>query len=329
MGKIVVPKGHAILHSKGGFQISPYLQEIACYVGQESVFEGGSEMLSKIAGIKMNAKQIERVCHFYGEEIEQALERSIEQNIPPEITDTDSPAYCMMDGGMVLTREESWKEIKLARIFRATDLTELHPKRNWITNSLYVAHLGDHKDFCRKVGHYTDELKNPVFVGDGAHWIWNWVNAFYPESVQILDFFHAKEHLCTFGNLYFKDEQIKKEWIQIQTDLLLTDNVDQVIEGIIQLPEITNSPAEKSRKNLIEYYRNNRQRMLYMTFRKEGFLIGSGPIESAIRNIVQQRMKLSGQRWTKKGLQQIANLRAAYHSKADEAVKKLILDYAV
>lgn len=318
-----------ILESKGGFRISPLVQELACFVGQELVFAKGAEMLLKTAGINLPAKQIERVCHFYGEQIEQNLDQDIEKNLPPQIADCKSPTYCMLDGGMILTREDSWKEIKLARIFKAEDLVELHPKRNWITNSVYIAHLGDHKEFCRKVGHYTDELYEPVFMADGAPWIWNWVNALYPESVQILDFFHAKEHLCSFANLYFKDDSIKKEWVDWNSDLLKTDRVDQVIENIISLPEITNSPAEKLRKNIIEYYRNNRKRMQYQTFSKKGYLIGSGPIESAIRNIIQQRMKLSGQRWTKKGVQQVANLRAAYNGNGAEMVKKIILNSRV
>ena len=59
----------------------------------------------------------------------------------------------------------------------------------------------------------------------------------------------------------------------------------------------------------MSYYRNNRSRMYYGSYRRRGLLIGSGPIEAAHRNVIQQRLKLAGQRWTQAGVQQVANLR--------------------
>ena len=65
---------------------------------------------------------------------------------------------------------------------------------------------------------------------------------------------------------------------------------------------------------MVEYYTVNQNRMHYGTFKQKGLLIGSGPIEAAHRHVIQQRMKLSGQRWTIKGAQQIANLRVSIKS---------------
>jgi hypothetical protein len=64
--------------------------------------------------------------------------------------------------------------------------------------------------------------------------------------------------------------------------------------------------------------------MKYKTYQEKGLMIGSGPIESANKQIVQARLKKSGQRWTPKGLQQVANLRVAYHSKRWNLVKNAI-----
>lgn len=75
-----------------------------------------------------------------------------------------------------------------------------------------------------------------------------------------------------------------------------------------------NGDAEKAQTDAIRYYENNRDRMQYKTYLEKGYLIGSGAIESAHRNLVQQRLKLSGQRWSIEGAQQIMNLRACKKS---------------
>ena len=95
--------------------------------------------------------------------------------------------------------------------------------------------------------------------------------------------------------------------------LLLNVKADAVMNNITQLK--VNSPKVRSqRKILLAYYGTHRNRMNYKTYRDNNLMIGSGPIEAAHRNVIQQRMKLSGQRWTMKGAQQMANLRVAHKS---------------
>lgn len=64
--------------------------------------------------------------------------------------------------------------------------------------------------------------------------------------------------------------------------------------------------------------------MMYKTFTNKGYLIGSGAIESAHRNVIQIRMKRSGQRWTIKGGQQILNIRTAKLSNKWKKVTNLV-----
>ncbi len=81
----------------------------------------------------------------------------------------------------------------------------------------------------------------------------------------------------------------------------------QVVDNLKQLKP-TNKKAKKAKAKTIGYYIENEDRMVYKTFRDKG-LIGSGPIEAAHRSVLQQRLKLSCQNWSKKGAQAIANLR--------------------
>ena len=122
-----------------------------CYAGQQMVFVEASDMLSIMKGVDVNAKQIERVCHHYGGILEK--EPSDEHTIwksPEQGNQEDNPHYVMVDGAMFLTREEKWKEIKLARLFKASDNIEISNNRGFISQSTYIAHLGNHKDFLIK-----------------------------------------------------------------------------------------------------------------------------------------------------------------------------------
>ena len=246
----------------------------------------------------INAKQIERLCHYYGQGLEDDLLRNIEVNayeeVLPEVS--EKPHYVSVDGSMYYTREEDWKEIKLGRIYKHEDLMEVSKDRCELLSSDYVAHLGSSKDFLPKMEYYIENIKNKVFIADGARWIWNWVEDTYPDCEQIVDFFHAKEHLCEFAKEHFKDKSYREKWIDKQSEVMLNKGISPVIKTLNKLPEKT----EKLRQ-LIGYYTNHQKRMQYHLFKEKGLVIGSGAIESAHKDVLQKRLKLSGQRWTKRG----------------------------
>lgn len=302
------------------------MQDIMCYSGQQKVFEEAAENIQRLLLIEVNAKQIERLCHHYGEKIEDEHKRRLQDG---ECAEQNSKAahYVMVDGSMIFTREEEWKEIKLGRIFAQGSSVEVNKGRRQIQSSQYVTHLGDHQHFTQKMEYYLDSMDEKIFIADGARWIWNWAEAVYPKTTQILDFFHAKEHLCNFAELHFCDEQQKNQWLDEQTLLLLDDKAEQVIDNLDSL-SIKKSGTKKSRKQLIKYYQDNLHRMQYKTFKEKGYLIGSGPIESAHRHVIQQRLKLSGQRWTINGAQQVVNLRAEHKSNKWNSVLDLIKNAA-
>ena len=115
-----------------------------------------------------------------------------------------------------------------------------------------------------------------------------------------------------------------KQWIVEQTELLLDDIVEEVMIHLLELPE-NNKKERQARDNLIKYYRENTKRMQYKTLQEKGLLIGSRAIEAAYRTVIQQRLKLSGQRWTKIGAQQIVNLRIAYKSNQWKRITELTI----
>ena len=313
-----------MLEDKQDFFISGYMTEMMCYMGQQTVYEEAAAIIEKLSGVIVNAKQIERICHYYGQKLEDKQQEDIKsQTQPSAIYPKDEAYYIMMDGGMLLTREEGWKEVKLCRIFSAKARVTISKNRNYISHSNYIGHLGQHKDFLAKVERHTDFIKQKIIVADGAKWIWKWADDLYPESVQVLDFFHAKEHLCQFAEQQFKDQCERGQWIDKQCLYLLNDRVEQVITDLKGL-NTTSGQTDKMKSALIQYYQGNSKRMKYKTFREKGWLIGSGAIEAAHRHVIQQRMKLSGQRWTLQGAQQLINLRTAYKSDSWNKVQCLI-----
>lgn len=166
-------------------------------------------------------------------------------------------------------------------------------------------------------------MNNKVFIADGATWIWNWIEDTYPDSIQIVDFFHAKEHLCEFANMYFKEKNEAYLWIDLQSDTMISKGIGPVIKAL-QVLKTNKRTIGKQRELLLNYYKKNEKRMQYHTFKQKGLLIGSGAIESAHKDVLQQRLKLSGQRWTMEGLQQMAQLRAVYKSGEARRIKEII-----
>ena len=232
--------------------------------------------------------------------------KGYEEVLPQE---SEKRHYVSVDGSMYYTREEDWKEIKLGRIYKEEDLLKISKNRCELQSSTYVAHLGASKDFLPKMEYYIENIKNKIFIADGATWIWNWVEDTYAGCEQIVDFFHAKEHLCEFAKEYFKDKSYREQWIEQQSEVMLNKGISPVIKTLHKLTKKT----EKLRQ-LIGYYTNHQKRMQYHLFKEKGLIIGSGAIESAHKDVLQKRLKLSGQRWSKKGLQEMAQLRVAYKS---------------
>ena len=322
-GKIELCKKHILSQSPSSMNISSYAQETMCYVGQYLVFEEAEELINNFTGANFNAKQIERVCHRYGQSIEDENLSDIKVNCYEEISPTqaDKLHYVSVDGSMYLTREDGWKEIKLGRIFEQQDIVKTSKTRTILANSQYIAHLGTSKDFLPKMEYHIEGLKNKVFIADGATWIWNWIEDTYPKSIQIVDYFHAKEHLCEFANANFRDKIYAKDWIDKQSGTLINKGVSPIIKVLEEL-KIDHSMADKHRQ-LLNYYKKNEHRMQYHVFKEKGLLIGSGAIESAHKDVLQERLKLSGQRWTMEGLQQMAQLRVVHKSGNWNRITKL------
>jgi hypothetical protein len=155
----------------------------------------------------------------------------------------------------------------------------------------------------------ADLCPDLVFLGDGAVWIWNLVTYYYPKAKQIVDWYHAEEHLEIVATAAFSNLTQRAIWLEENTQALWEGQVEVVIAACQTLAR-TCSQASQA----MTYFTNNMERMRYDRFRTAGYMIGSGTIESGCKQIVSQRLKLPGAQWTISGAIQTAKARAAWLS---------------
>jgi hypothetical protein len=284
------------------------MQELMTYAGHIECYAKSNEILQHFLSIEVSPSQVYRVTDTVSESLKPEDER-LERLLPP--LSKEDVLYVEIDGSMVCTREkEPWKEVKLGRLFKGSDCLNPNSNASYLSHSQYVAHLGNSTDFGEKLQGVIDSYGNLnhrlVFITDGAAWIREWIADHYPLSTAILDFYHAMEHLHQFADAAFaRSPDGKKQWCEHQKELLLSSEIETVIANIDSA-----QAGEADRKKLITCYQNNRKRMRYKQFKKIGCgIIGSGAIESAHRTVIQKRMKLSGQRWSRPGAENMLRLR--------------------
>jgi len=159
---------------------------------------------------------------------------------------------------------------------------------------------------CAANADLTPEL---IFVCDGAPWIWNLVEHYYPHACQIVDWFHAEEHLERVAQAAFSDPVQRQPWLEQVTDALWNGRVGSVIQTCERL-----AAHCAVARQAVTYFTHHAARMRYDQFRAAGYLIGSGTVESGCKQIVAQRLKRSGAQWLRDGAVHTAKARAAWLS---------------
>lgn len=324
LGRFELSKRHVLAQGTEKFAVSEKLRKLCCLTGQAIVYSQASELLDQVGGIQISGMQIQRICTHYGSLIDPLVKADCRQVIPkPVQKDKQDPLYVMVDGAMLFTREDKWRELKLGRVFAGSQVVNLTTSRRETRQSIYVSHLGSVDNFFPKLERHLVGSHRKVIIGDGAKWIWNWADDNYPAAQQILDFYHAKEKLVLFARHQWKSEQQRRDWVKEQSDRLLNNELEQVLSCIKSIRP-THSEAKLAKQKLLAYYIEHDDRMQYKTYREQGLMIGSGPIEAAHRSVIQQRMKLSGQKWSLTGAQAMANLRCYKCSGAWSMVEKIV-----
>lgn len=164
-----------------------------------------------------------------------------------------------------------------------------------------------------------DQIRQPIVLGDGAKWIWNIANEHFPAATQIVDYFHAREHLADLAKLLtpiLEDPVTFEKALVDALDLGQTGAIAQAVAALDphdRAPDLTGPAATE-----VGYFTGNHHRMQYTDFTAAGYHIGSGPVESACNTIVKQRAKRAGMHWTIQGLDPVLALRTPHQSGRDQ-----------
>lgn len=256
---------------------------------------------------------------------EQAWRLPKPQEIMPGQPLTTDKMGLAMDGVLVYILGEGWKEVKTGCVFNYEPrLAWCAQSKEWVervkaTNQSYVAYLGEPEPFAKLLSAEAeqrgyDQAGQRVCVGDGAKWIWNLCSTCFPTGQEIVDWYHAVEHLWTAGRLaYGTQPELLHRWVKRRKDELWLGHIDTVVGQIQALAQPTAAPVADLQTEA-GYFLTNNRRMQYQEFREEGYPLGSGMVESGCKQLVTVRMKGPGMRWSRSGAENMIALRTEYLS---------------
>jgi hypothetical protein len=297
----------------------PSVLELACALGINSEFPNSHRLFTKWTRIDLTEKTLAST-------VEKAGIKLQESEFKAEITEygqeelTSERIYVGVDGVLTpLNQKQGYKEAKVGVIFWQKEHQKKKGKRGKIRQREYVATLESREAFRERVQTLYQQIvkeKKPqtVVIGDGAHWIWEMASEQFPNSIEILDFYHLSEYVWKVGIAGFPNqEENQKNWVEIQLELLKESQGKTVITNSHQFRRKGKILREEIEK-LEGYLNNNSTRIDYKSYLKQGLMIGSGVVESSNRRVVTQRLKQAGMHWSKMGAEGVMALRAAYLS---------------
>lgn len=304
---------------------TPGLAKMMCRAaGTDGSFSEAEDTLRIYAGAAVPASQIRAVAQQIGPAIaawSPAREEERCQAAPTMYISYDGTGVPMRKGetqgrkGKQPDGSSITRELKLGCVFTSHTVDEEgHPLRD-TGSTTYVASFAPAAEFAagllrearlRGLG----KAGRSAVLGDGAHWIWKQAGIHFPQAIQILDYYHAREHLSELAEALFpapaeNGSHLKKwiEWLDGDHVLRIAGDAEK------KLPR--SGKRRKKAKLEIEYLRSNADRMMYATFKAEDYFIGSGVVEAGCKTVVGKRTKQSGMFWKVDGAQNILDIRTA------------------
>jgi hypothetical protein len=298
------------------------VKELICYTACIEPYARSQEVLEKLSNIKISSSEIQKITKEIGGQLVKNEDQLIIE--PLEYTPPKKKIERMaisMDGAMINTYE-GWKEVKSGVVYEFKE-NEKKTDSTISYNKSYISRIENSDDFRKRLKEESRRrgylnATELIVIGDGAKWIWDLAEKDYPFSTQIVDWYHAKEHLFNIVNLLYekKNNDIVKHFIEKVTELLYNGNIsglkDEVQKKIMKLNIIDDTVKLANIHTEINYFVNNEKRMKYSHFKSKGYPIGSGIVEATCKQLVQLRLKRNGMKWKKDGAHCILQLRC-YH----------------
>jgi hypothetical protein len=214
------------------------------------------------------------------------------------------------------TGKAKTREAKVGCVFTQTRLdAKGRPVRDEASTS-YVGAIEPAETFgwrlyAEAVRRGVQRAAQVIVLGDGAPWIWGIAAEHFPGAIQIVDLYHAREHLAELGKLFYGPRSAAATtWTAARSKELDAGEIEQLVAALGRLRPRHTEGQEAVRKAR-SYFETNAERMRYARFRRQGLFVGSGVVEAGCKTIIGFRLKQSGMRWTVRGANAIIALRCA------------------
>jgi hypothetical protein len=341
-------KGMAPLDQTYGLEagaISSGVAQLMALAGIAFSFEESEKWLKEFLLFEVSENSIrsetQKMGRLQQEKEEQAIqtsqsEKALQERLRAE-KQVPSRLYGSMDAAKVrieprvrqgepVPEHEDWRDMKVGCWYQAEAVPRSRQssrQRRKAQREGTVLRTTQHKYFC-DIAHVdefgklvwatgcqvsADLVTELVFVCDGATWIWDLVEHYYPNAVQIVDWYHAEDRLKRLADAVFASPSQRQAWLADVVESLWQGQVEEVMLACKRLAD-----KHDQAQQALTYFSNNSHRMRYDLFRAQGYLIGSGTIESGCKQIVAQRLKRPGAQWIVDGAVLTAKARAAWLS---------------
>jgi hypothetical protein len=288
-----------------------WLSGLLPYQQCQNVFERiGEQMVPSTSIWRQSQRHGARLqAHAEQQQAQVSVERVV---LPDASQDHQQQKGVSIDAGMVNIQGEGWKEFKIGAIFEVEQRLARDERTNELVERAhgvdveYTAILGSTEQFAPAFWTLAVEREVPTatdssLTADGAEWIWNIAADYFPSSMQIVDWYHANQHLADAAKALFPDnEQKAQAWLKKRQDDLFQGNIGKITKPLDEHNLTAHS----------HYFHTHQRRMQYQEFQEQGYPIGSGTVESGVKQF-KTRLSGAGMRWTRQAAQQMLIIRAA------------------
>lgn len=317
-------------------ETSPGVRRMQAVVGQDVPFDHGRQQLKLLAHLEVTTKAVERTAEAIGENIaageRKEIQRAVQLDLPMVLGKAVPILYVQMDGtGIPAVKKETagrqgklegqpshTREVKLGCVFTQTTWDKEGCPIRDPDSTTYTGAIETAEEFGKRI--YVEAWKRgwsraakKVVMGDGAEWIWNLAEQHFPGAVQIVDLYHARQHLWELARrLHPNDDANQKAWVKIhQRRFLDKGKIEKLVSAIRSIATVNPEVIEKIRVEA-DYFERNAARMQYPKFRQQHLFVGSGVIEAGCKTVIGSRLKQSGMFWTVRGANAIIALRCCH-----------------
>lgn len=316
-------------------ELSPGVRRMLALVGSEAPFDHGRQQMELLAGLPVTTKAVERTAEFIGSDIAQREQTAVNQarqlDLPIIVGEPIPILYVQMDGtGIPVVKKETegragrvdgqpshTREVKFGCVFTQTAWNEegyaiRDPDSTTYTGAIEAASEFGNRIYLEAWNRGSSRAEKLVAIADGAEWIWNLVDQHFPDAIQIVDLFHARQHLWELARLLHPgDVPRQKQWILRHQPKLDGGQIEKLVRFLRGIDASTPSLAEAIRIETA-YFERNAERMRYPEFRRQHLFVGSGVIEAGCKSVIGSRLKQSGMFWTVRGANAIIALRCCH-----------------